>query len=213
MSRTFTVVSSCVDSSGGRYKSATPASAAKKAATRLFKKAKASQKFKTIRRITFALRETTAGSDKTVYDYKANRVKLAKPVVRVIAGKEVVNNFKIEIEADMKKRQALKCKKVQRETMMMSTTSGGNHNKKHRKSSLRRKHRGGESDGDEEVEYDTPEPESEPEPDTNAEIMSKINDINDNTDKDKTKNESDDESGMGGGAKRRKPSKRNPKHK
>jgi hypothetical protein len=127
MSRTFTVVSSCINTSGGRYKSATPASAAKKAASRLFKKAKASQKYKTIRRITFSIRETTSGSDKTLYDYKANRVKLAKPVVRVINGQQIVNNFKIEIVADMQKKQAsLKCKKIQKEDGMM----GGNWGKK-----------------------------------------------------------------------------------
>lgn len=142
MSRTFTIASSCVDSSGGRYKSATPASAAKKAASKLFKKAKAIAKYKNIRRITFSIRETTVGSDKNVYDYKANRVKLDKPVVRVIAGKEIVNHFKIEIVADVKKKQPIKCKKIQKqESMTASSTSsswlsmGGNHNASHKSSS------------------------------------------------------------------------------
>jgi hypothetical protein len=141
MSRTFTIANSCVDSSGGRYKSATPASAAKKAASKLFKKAKAIAKYKNIRRITFSIRETTVGSDKNVYDYKANRVKLDKPVVRVIAGKEIVNHFKIEIVADVKKKQPIKCKKIQKqESMAASSTSsswlsmGGNHNASHKSS-------------------------------------------------------------------------------
>jgi hypothetical protein len=124
MSRTFTIASSCINVEGGRYKSATPVSAAKKAASKLFKKAKDSSKYKSIRRITFSIRETTSGSDKNVYEYKANRVKLDKPVVRVINGSEIVNHYKIEIVSNSNK-QNLKCKKIQRAESMASMNSMG----------------------------------------------------------------------------------------
>jgi hypothetical protein len=62
--------------------------------------------------------------------------------VRVIAGKEIVNHFKIEIVADAKKKQPIKCKKIQKqESMTASSTSsswlsmGGNHNASHKSSS------------------------------------------------------------------------------
>ena len=93
MPRTFTVVSSSIDKSGGRYKSETPGAAAKKAATKLFQKGKTNQK------ITFTIRETTSGSDKTHYTYTATREKLAKPVERVIKGVKIVNEYKININA------------------------------------------------------------------------------------------------------------------
>ncbi len=110
MARSFTIESSCINVSGGRYKSAPPASAAKKAASKLFKKAKSMPKYKTVRRLTFTLRESTSGSDKDEYRYKAARVKLAKPLVRVINGKEIVNKFKIEITAVKSKKAAQKTK-------------------------------------------------------------------------------------------------------
>ena len=95
MTRTFTVQSSDIQASGGRYKSETPGAAAKKAATQLFKKSKASKN------ISFALRETTSGSEKKVYLYNATREKLAKPVERIIKGVKIVNEYKINIHSQV----------------------------------------------------------------------------------------------------------------
>lgn len=115
--RTFTIKSSCINVSGGRYKSSSPASAAKKAANRLYKTAKASQKYKTIKRLTFVIKETTSGSTKAEFNYKATRTLLKKPIVRVINGKEIVNKFKIKVEAmktskDVAKKSKVKCNKI-----------------------------------------------------------------------------------------------------
>lgn len=113
--RTFTIASSCINVKGGRYNSLNPMSAAKKAATQLFKKAKKSQKYKSLRKITFCVRETTFGSDKLEYHYKAARIKLDKPIVRIIDNKEIVNHYRIEISATTDKHQknSLKCEKMQ----------------------------------------------------------------------------------------------------
>lgn len=115
--RTFTIKSSCVNVSGGRYKSSSPAGAAKKAANRLYQKSKNMQKFKNIKRITFVIRETTSGSDKAEYNYKASRTKLKKPLVRMINGTEVINRFKVAVIAMKtgkevaKKSKSIKCNK------------------------------------------------------------------------------------------------------
>jgi hypothetical protein len=93
MTKTYTVESSSINETGGRYVSKTPSSAARKAATKLFKKASNSGK------ITFCLRETTVDSKKKEFHYVATRVKLAKPLVRVINGVEIVNRFKTEVKA------------------------------------------------------------------------------------------------------------------
>jgi hypothetical protein len=84
-----------VNETGGRYKSSSPSAAARKAATKLFKKASKGTQSK----VTFCLRETTVGSKKKEYHYVATRVKLAKPLVRVINGKEIVNRYKTEVKA------------------------------------------------------------------------------------------------------------------
>lgn len=114
-SRTFTVKDSCIDTSGGVYKSDSPFSAAKKAASQLFKKAAKMPKFKNIRKITFVLRETTSGSDKTEYHYKAGRIKLAQPITRVINGVEIINRYKTHIDSiegqTKVKSKSLKCVK------------------------------------------------------------------------------------------------------
>lgn len=114
-SRTFTIKSSCINVSGGRYKSSSPASAAKKAANRLYKAAKTSQKYKSIKRLTFVIKETTSGSDKTEFNYKATRTLLKKPLVRVINGVQIVNKFKVIVEAiktkDITKKSRVKCNK------------------------------------------------------------------------------------------------------
>lgn len=86
MSRTFTIDNSCINVAGGKYMSGTPISAAKKAAVKLFENAKESPKYKNLRKITFCLRETTVGSKKKMYDYKASRVKVDR-------------NYKIEVVA------------------------------------------------------------------------------------------------------------------
>ena len=99
MGRTFTVEESCINVSGGRYVSETPSGAAKKAATKLFQKAKNSKKYKSLRKITFTVRETTSGSNKTEYNYSAVREKLKEPVRRVINGVTIINEYKINVKA------------------------------------------------------------------------------------------------------------------
>lgn len=97
--KTYTIHSSCINVTGGRYKSSSPSSAAKKAASMLFRKAAKMPKHKSCKKITFCLRESTSGSDKKMFDYSATRVKLVKPIVRVINGVEIVNKFKITVKA------------------------------------------------------------------------------------------------------------------
>ena len=64
------------------------------------------------------IRETTSGSNKAEFNYKAARVKLAKPLVRVINGTEIINRFKVTVEAmkntkDVaKKSKSIKCNKI-----------------------------------------------------------------------------------------------------
>lgn len=98
MTNTYTVYKSLFGT-GGRYKSSTPMSAAKKAASKLFKKMDESRgsSYKTIH---FAIRETTSGSAHKVFKYVAKRVELAKPVVLTIKGKEIVYKYKIDIKSD-----------------------------------------------------------------------------------------------------------------
>jgi len=114
--RSFTILSSCINVQGGKYKSTNTASAAKKAANMLFKKAKSMAKYKSIRRITFTLRETTSGSNKDEFKYKASRIKLSQPVVRIINGKQVVNKFKTHVSAIpdklLKRSMAIKCNRT-----------------------------------------------------------------------------------------------------
>ena len=86
--RTFTV-----ESKGGRYKSKNPISAAKKAASKLFKKGSAKTE------ITFTIRETTAGSAKKTYKYLATRTKKVKPVKVVIKGVEIVYEYDITVKS------------------------------------------------------------------------------------------------------------------
>jgi hypothetical protein len=76
MTKTYTVESSSINETGGRYVSKTPSSAARKAATKLFKKASNSGK------ITFCLRETTVDSKtevKAVKDKKTTKPRSPKP--------------------------------------------------------------------------------------------------------------------------------------
>jgi hypothetical protein len=99
MTNTYTVYKSQTGDVGGRYKSSSPMSAAKKAASRLFKKMDSSSR-SSVKTIVFAMRETTKGSAHKVFKYVAKRVLLAKPVVLNIKGKEIVYKYKINIKAD-----------------------------------------------------------------------------------------------------------------
>lgn len=99
MTNTYTVYKSQTGDVGGRYKSTTPMAAAKKAASKLFKKIDESRK-SSVRTIYFAIRETTSGSAHKVFKYVAKRVLLAKPVVITINGKEIVYKYKIDIKSD-----------------------------------------------------------------------------------------------------------------
>lgn len=98
-SKTYTIHTSCINVTGGRYKSSSPSAAAKKAATSLFRKASKMQKYKSYKKITFCLRESTSGSDKKMFEYSATRVKLVKPIVRVINGVEIINRYKVTTKA------------------------------------------------------------------------------------------------------------------
>ena len=98
MTNTYTVYKSLMGT-GGVYKSSSPMSAAKKAASRLFKKMDDSRS-SGLKVIHFAMRETTRGSAKKVFKYVAKRVELANPVVLNIKGKEVVYRYKIDIKSD-----------------------------------------------------------------------------------------------------------------
>ncbi len=114
-SRTFTINDSCIKVSGGRYKSSSPLSAARKVATKLFKKAKSMTAYKTARKLTFSIRETTEGSKKKIFHYKVERIKLAKPIERVINDVKIVNHFQIKIKSDKSKKNTLKCSKVSKQ--------------------------------------------------------------------------------------------------
>jgi hypothetical protein len=95
--RTYTIESSSTKVKGGRFKSTSPSGAAKKAASKLFRKAM--KKNKSLKKLTFCIRETTSGSDKNHFEYTATRVKLAKPLVRTINGVQIVNRYKINLKA------------------------------------------------------------------------------------------------------------------
>jgi hypothetical protein len=70
----FTVARSTAGDIGGRFISKSPYSAAKKAASRLFKGTSASS-------LTFVLQKTTSGSNKRYYAYNANLTKLKVPSI------------------------------------------------------------------------------------------------------------------------------------
>lgn len=99
MAKTYTIESSAIGVSGGRYKSDSPSGAAKKAASILFRKASKSQKYKSVKKIKLCIRETTSGSEKKTFEYFATRVKLAKPVVRELNGVQIVNKYKVSVKA------------------------------------------------------------------------------------------------------------------
>ena len=89
----FTVYGSNVNFKGGRYISLTPSSAAKKAASRIFRE----YPRKSV--VVLTLRETTAKSNHDNFSYKATKVNLKEPVVITIGSKKIEYTFKIEIKA------------------------------------------------------------------------------------------------------------------
>ena len=93
LTRNFKVVKSTlrVPKDGGRYEG-DPEQAAKKAASRMFRKS--SEKT-----VTFTIAERTRGSNHKEFTYKAKKVMYPEPVVRNIKGKEVVYTYEIEIHA------------------------------------------------------------------------------------------------------------------
>ena len=91
--RSFTVYGSDVNFKGGRYMSLNPGSAAKKAASRIFR----DHSKKSV--IVLTLRETTSGSKHDHYSYRATKVLLDKPFVAKIGNKEIEYKFKIEVKA------------------------------------------------------------------------------------------------------------------
>lgn len=80
--RSFTVETSDVNSTGGRYMATAPLLAGRKAARQLFKDTKK-------KTVHFSLRETTQGSEKNVFFYVANKVTLKKPIVIVRGDQEI----------------------------------------------------------------------------------------------------------------------------
>jgi hypothetical protein len=93
--RSFTVVAANHGKNGGRYMSATPMAAAKKAGRQLFNEAK-----KTIRTIHFVVRETTRGSAKKEFKYVITKHKLAKPKTIERGGVKVHVHHEYAISAD-----------------------------------------------------------------------------------------------------------------
>jgi len=96
--RTFEVESSDINVKGGTYKSMTPDAAARKAGSRLFKKAESTSK-SSKKEIVFTIKEKTRGSEKKTFKYSAKRVKLAKPTILKIKGKEIVYRYKTVVKA------------------------------------------------------------------------------------------------------------------
>jgi hypothetical protein len=80
---------------GGAYKSPAPLGAAKKAAGKLFEKAK-----KATRKIHFTLRETTRGSDKKELAYVATKHRLdhAKTIVRGDTKVHLLHKYDVKAE-------------------------------------------------------------------------------------------------------------------
>ena len=96
--RTFTVVGSSISVIKGRYVSSTPYSAARKAATQQFKKAKAD-----VKKIKFLLKETTQNSPHKTYFYVATREKLNTPLEREIVINGVKKTIKNEYTTKLEK--------------------------------------------------------------------------------------------------------------
>ena len=92
MTNTYTVEKSETGFTGGRYKSKSPAGAAKKAASRIFKTTNK-------KTITLTIRETTQGSNKKLHKYEAKHIKLPKPIIIKIKGVEIKYEYKTEVKS------------------------------------------------------------------------------------------------------------------
>jgi len=91
--RSFTLIRSEVklpEGSVTRYISSGPASAAKKAARRIYKETNTRKK-----QISITLRETTQSGNKrnVTYTYIVSKMKLEKPKVITVAGKEITYQY------------------------------------------------------------------------------------------------------------------------
>ncbi len=96
--RSFIVTGSSLNKVGGRYMSATPYGAAKKAATQQFRKAK-----KGVTEVKILLKESSNDSEHPVYFYKATREKLAVPTERVVKIKGVERVIRNEYTTKLEK--------------------------------------------------------------------------------------------------------------
>lgn len=93
--RSFTVEASTIGDVGGRYINHNPGDAARKAASQIFRKHPESKSLRV------QMRETTSGSDKKLYAYKAKKVTKSKEEQKKIierGGAEITYRFSIEIE-------------------------------------------------------------------------------------------------------------------
>lgn len=110
--RTFTIQGSELKYDGGIYtsknKPGATLSAAKKAASQLFKMVenknnlkewKTFEQFKKNKSIKFILRETTKDSNKKSYNYEATKVELDEPIVIVKNDKEIIITKKINVKS------------------------------------------------------------------------------------------------------------------
>lgn len=88
--QSYTVESSDINFVGGRYISKFPLSAAKKAASRMFRNTNKNK-------IRFTLRRTTQGEDKKIYHYEGIRITLSKPITITLNGKEITYKYKVEV--------------------------------------------------------------------------------------------------------------------
>lgn len=99
--RTFTIQGSGIKYIGGRYKTDNVQSAAKRAASQLFRKLKKPEyrMYKAKKNIKFILRETTKESKKRTFYYIAERVELPKPVkIKLKNDQEIVYKYKINVK-------------------------------------------------------------------------------------------------------------------
>lgn len=108
-SNSYTIEESNIGHDGGRYISKTPLAAARKVATQLYKLIKTEAKYKKYsgKSITFAIRKTTSGSNKKLYNYTAKQIKLVKPIEIEINGKKIIYKNKIDVKKKKSSIQSL----------------------------------------------------------------------------------------------------------
>jgi hypothetical protein len=110
MSRHFTIVGSDIGFEGGRYgtdKSGSPGSAAKRAASIIYRMIENKNnkpewrkygRYQSHKSIKFIIAETTRGSDKDSFYYEATSVALKTPVTLNIGGEEITYTRKIVVK-------------------------------------------------------------------------------------------------------------------